>query len=70
MPTFDELVDEVKSNLIGYTLRQDRLTYVTNSGGINTTALAINVGSADNLAKGIIEIDDELIWVDSFDKTN
>ena len=70
MATFSELVNEVKSNLIGYALRQDRLTYVTNSGGLTTTSAAITVGSSDNLAKGIIEIDDELIWVDSFDKQN
>jgi hypothetical protein len=70
MPTFDELTDEVKSNLQGYTLRQDRITYVTNSGGLTTTSTAINVGSASNLAKGIIEIDDELIWIDTFDKAN
>jgi len=68
MPTFNELVDEVKSNLIGYALRQDRLTYVTNSAGLTTTSTQIGVGSSDNLAKGIIEIDDELIWIDSFDK--
>lgn len=70
MPTFSELVDEVKSNLIGYTLRQDRLTYVTNGGGLTTTSTAITVGSSDNLAKGTIEIDDELIWIDNFDKQN
>ena len=58
----------MKSNLIGYTLRQDRLTYLTNTGGVNNTATVFNVGSADNLAKGIIEIDDELIWIDSFSK--
>ena len=69
MPSFDQLVDEVKSNLIGYTLRQDRLTYLTNTSGISTTSLAINIGSTDNLAKGIIEIDDELIWIDTFSKT-
>jgi hypothetical protein len=70
MPTFDQLVDEVKSNLQGYTLRQDRITYVTNSGGITTTSSAITVGSQSNLAKGIVEIDDELIWIVSFDKAN
>jgi hypothetical protein len=68
MPTFNDLVDEVKSNLQGYTLRQDRISYVTNTGGITTTSSAITIGSAGNLAKGIVEIDDELIWVDSFDK--
>ena len=70
MPTFDELTDEVKSNLQGYTLRQDRITYVTNGGGLTTTSSLINVGSQSNLAKGIIEIDDELIWIDNFDKAN
>ena len=68
MPTFNDMVNEVRSNLQGYTLRQDRLTYLANTGGINTSATEIQVGSSSNLAKGIIEIDDELIWVDSFDK--
>lgn len=68
MPTLGELINEVKSNLQGYVLRQDRITYLTS--GINSTATAITVGSSSNLAKGIIEIDDELIWVDNFDKTS
>ena len=70
MPTLDELVDEVKANLQGYALRQDRITYVANAAGLTTTSTEITVGSASNLAKGIIEIDDELIWIDSFDKAN
>ena len=70
MPTFAQLVDEVKTNLAGYTLRQDRISNLTNNGGINTTDLAIQIGSNENLAKGIIEIDDEQIWINSFDKPN
>ena len=70
MPTFAQMVDEVRSNLAGYTLRQDRITNLTNTGGINTSELAIKIGNSENLAKGIIEIDDELIWVNSFDKQN
>ena len=70
MPTFAQLVDEVRSNLAGYTLRQDRITNLTNTGGINTSELAIKIGNSENLAKGIIEIDDELIWINSFDKAN
>ncbi len=62
MPTLDELVDEVKANLQGYALRQDRITYVANPSGLTTTSTEIIVGSQNNLAKGIIEIDDELIW--------
>ena len=70
MSTLNEMVDEIKSNLQGYTLRQDRISYVANAAGLTTTSSQITIGSASNLAKGIIEIDDELIWIDSFDKAN
>jgi hypothetical protein len=70
MATFAEMVDEVRSNLAGYTLRQDRITYLANPGGINSTDTSIIIGSADNLAKGIIEIDNELMWIDSFNVGN
>jgi hypothetical protein len=70
MSTFAQLVDEVRTNLSGYTLRQDRITYLTNPGGINTTALNVSIGNSENLAKGVIEIDDELIWINTFDKNN
>ena len=68
--TFSQMVDEVRTNLAGYTLRQDRITYLTNSGGINTTDLAVTIGNSENLAKGIIEIDNELIWINTFDKNS
>lgn len=68
MPTLGDLIDEVKSNLQGYTLRQDRITYLNSA--ITASDTAIVVGNSDNLAKGIIEIDDELIWIDSFNKAN
>lgn len=70
MPTLSQMISEVRSNLAGYTLRQDRITNLANTGGITATDLSIQIGSADNLAKGIIEIDDELIWVNSFDRSN
>jgi hypothetical protein len=70
MSTFAQLVDEVRTNLSGYTLRQDRITYLANVGGINSTDTSIVIGSADNLAKGIVEIDNELIWIDSFNRSN
>jgi hypothetical protein len=43
---------------------------VATSGGITATSLNIKIGSADNLAKGIVQIDNELIWVNSFDRQN
>jgi hypothetical protein len=70
MPSFSQLVNEVQTNLQGYTLRQDRITNLANSGGISATDLNIKIGSADNLAKGIIQIDEELIWINNFDRQN
>lgn len=68
MATLNDMISEVRSSLAGYTLRQDRISYLTSA--ITTTDTAIQIGSSNNLAKGIIEIDDELIWVDNFDKQN
>jgi len=70
MPTFNQMTSEVQSNLQGYSLRQDRITWVATAGGISATDLNIKIGSADNLAKGIVQIDNELIWVNSFDRQN
>ncbi len=67
MPTLNEMIDEVRSSLAGYTLRQDRISYLT--AAINTTDLAMNIGSSANLAKGVIEVDDELIWIDNFNQS-
>ena len=64
MATFNDMVNEVKTNLQGYTLKQDRLTYL--NAAISSVATSMIVGSASNLAKGTIEIDDELIWIDNF----
>lgn len=69
MPTLNEMIDEVKSKLIGYTMNQDKVTYVNNSSGISAVDTTIELGASNNFAKGIIEIDEELIWVESYNKT-
>jgi hypothetical protein len=66
MATLNDMIAEVRSSLAGYTLRQDRISYLTSA--INTTDTVIQIGSSSNLAKGIVEINDELIWIDNFDK--
>lgn len=70
--TLSSLIDEVLINLSGYTYQQERSTYLTaavttlTSPSSNPTILS--VGSTDNIGKGVLEIDEELIWVDSFDR--
>lgn len=70
--TFSNMIDEVLINLSGYTYQQDRSTYLTQAVTTLTSPssapLVLSLGSTDNVGKGIIEIDDELMWVDSFDR--
>jgi hypothetical protein len=67
MATFSQMVDEVTRKLSGFTLRQDRQTHLT--AALTASATSISVGSAVNISTGIIQIDDELIFIDSFDRT-
>jgi hypothetical protein len=66
MATFGSMTDEVVRKLAGFTLRQDRQTHLT--AALNATATSITVASAQNVSNGIIQIDDELIYVDSYDR--
>jgi len=68
MATFGQMTDEVSRKLAGFTLRQDRQTHLTTA--INTTATSITVASATNVSTGVIQIDDELIYVDSYDRNS
>jgi len=66
MATFGSMTDEVVRKLAGFTLRQDRQTHLTAT--LNATATSITVASAQNISNGVIQIDDELIYVDSYDR--
>ena len=66
MTTLNNLVDDVQLDLSGFTYRQDRVTYLVSAA--TTSDLILNVASTDNIGKGIIEIDDEMMWVDSYDR--
>ena len=68
MATFGSMTDEVVRKLAGFTLRQDRQTHLT--AAANATATSITVASAQNISTGIIQIDDELIYVDSYDRSS
>jgi hypothetical protein len=72
MPTLTNMIDEVAVNLSGYTFQQDRATYLTHAVTTTTSSsaspLVLQLGSTDSVGKGVIEIDEELMWVDSFDR--
>jgi hypothetical protein len=64
--TYANLVDEITLNLSGYTLRQDRTTHLT--ADVTSSGLSLSLGSVTNIGKGTVEIDDELIWLDTYDR--
>jgi len=66
MTTFNNLIDDVQLDLSGFTYRQDRVTYLV--GAATSSDLVLNVASTENIGKGIVEIDDEMMWVDSYDR--
>lgn len=68
MATFGSMTDEVVRKLAGFTLRQDRQTHLT--AAVSATATTVTVASANNISTGIIQIDDELIYVDSYDRSS
>ena len=70
--TLTDLINEVQINLAGYTYQQDRATHlgaaVTTTTSSSTSPTILTLGSTENLGKGVIEIDEELLWIDSFDR--
>ena len=67
MSTFLDLINETNLALTGYTNRQDQATYLT--APMTSGDLSFTVADGTVLTRGLVEIDDELIWVDSFDRT-
>lgn len=65
--TYADIVNEVIINLQGYTMQQDRATSLS-AAVTTTTTTTINVSSTTDIGKGIIEIGEELMWVESFDR--
>lgn len=72
MSTLANMIDEVQVKLAGYTFQQDRSTYlktaVTTTTSSSASPLVLSLGSSDNIGKGIVEIDEELMYVDSYDR--
>ena len=70
--TLSDMINEVSMNLSGYTLTQDRSTYLRTAVSTTTSSSAspttLSLGSTDNVGKGIVEIDEELLWIDNYDR--
>ena len=65
--TYSDIVNEILINMAGYTMQQDRATSLS-SPLTSTTTTSISVTSTSDIGKGIIEIGEELLWVENFDR--
>lgn len=61
MATLNQLTEQTLGEINGYVRNQESLTYATNV--VDSDDLSITVDDASSISKGIIEIDDELIYV-------
>ena len=72
MATLTDMINEVSINLSGYTLQQDRATHITANVAATASTIAapitLSLASTDSVGKGIVEIDEELFWVDNYDR--
>ena len=72
MTTLLDMINEVSMNLSGYTLQQDRATHITADVAATASTIAapitLSLASTDSVGKGIVEIDEELFWVDNYDR--
>jgi hypothetical protein len=70
--TLLDMINEVSMNLSGYTLQQDRATHITADVAATASTIAapitLSLASTDSVGKGIVEIDEELFWVDNYDR--
>ena len=64
--TYGNIIDDVASSLAGYTMRQDRATHLT--ADVTSSAVSLALADTSNIGKGVIEIDEELLWLDSYDR--
>lgn len=65
--TYSDIINETLLTLSGLTALQDQATSLTNNMLAGDLTFVTN--GTVQLSKGLVEIDDELIWVDSWDKT-
>lgn len=68
MTTFDQMVDDVLVYLRSFTRDQELSTHLVEA--LSASVLSMQVNDASLISRGRIEIDDEIIWVDSVDRGN
>jgi len=66
--TFDQIVDRVKQQLLGYTKDQASISYLTVAMAPTDITFQADGETITNLSRGLVEIGDEMILVKKFDR--
>lgn len=67
MPSLSEMVEETIGLLNDWTGQQAQMSTLT--APLSTSDLALTVNNGQNLGMGLVEVDEELVYVDTFDQT-
>lgn len=70
MTTFDQLVRQVRQKLLGFALSQESVSELSVAMDADDTTFVCDTGTINNLSRGLVEIDDELILVKTYDATS
>lgn len=70
MTTFNDLVTRVKQQVQGYSKNQESVSELSVAMGSGDTTFTVDTGTITNISRGLVEIDDELILVKSYDRTS
>lgn len=65
--TFNDLIERVLGQIQGYGAQQETATWINQSGGITNSAKSFVVNETAQMGRGIIEVGDELMYVDRTD---
>ena len=68
--TYNNIVDRVKQQLLGFAMDQEEVTYLVAPMTATDTTFSVDPDTIAALSRGIVEIGDEQIWVKKFDKVS
>lgn len=70
MTTFDDLITQVRQQILGYSKNQTAVSELASAMGPTDTTFTVDGATVTNVTRGLVEIDDELILVKSFDRNS
>lgn len=70
MTTFDQLVKQVRQQVLGFAMNQESVSELAASMAAGDTSFSCDASTVTNLSRGLVEIDDELVLVKTYDSTS